>query len=240
MENIERDWSNRRYKKYIAISIIILGIFIFYLCSAGFISEITSGYQSILYETLGKTNNWSNSFGPGILVDNMRELTVLADDIFILIFTIVFGGYLIVRKKYRTLYTYIFVVIGAGIFHIFLKNYFGGESWYKWFNPVSIVGKTFPSGHALMTVVFYFTMARLLYRANPSRALNKYLTTIAFLFSILIGICLLITGMHSPNEIIAGWAMGFAWISAAWLVDHYIRKKNYYRHQAKEAELNKT
>ncbi len=237
MENFEREnRNNRKYKKYFAVSIIILGLFIFYLCTVGLITELTSGYQSFLYNSLGKTNKWSNSFGPAIIVENMREITVFADDIFILIFTIIFGGYLIVRKKYRTLYTYLFVVIGAGIFHIFLKNYFGGEAWYRWFNPVTIIGKTFPSGHALMVVVFYFTMARLLYRANPSRALNKYLTTMAFLISIFMGICLLLTGMHSPNEIIAGWSMGFVWISAAWLEDHYIRKKIYYRQQAKETD----
>jgi undecaprenyl-diphosphatase len=240
MENIERE--NRKtskYKKYTAVSIIILSLFIFYLCTNGLIAEITGGYQSFLYDWLGKTNKWSGTFGPEKLVDTMNGLSALASRLFISLFSVIFGGYLIIRKKYRTLFTYLFVVIGAAIFHVFLKNYYSGESWYNWFNVFILDGKGFPSGHAFMSVVFYFTMARLIYRANPERKLNRYLFTMSFLLCFVIGISLLITAAHSPNEIIAGWSIGFVWISAAWLVDHYVRKKIYYRHHVKETELTK-
>jgi undecaprenyl-diphosphatase len=225
-----------RYKKYIAYLIIISGLFVFYLCADGFIEELTSGYKDFLLNWLGKTNKWDNSYGPYLLAGNMNEITVFADDIFIALFSLIFGGYLIVRKKFRTLFTYIIVVLGAALFHVFLKNYFGGTTWNNWLNPMAIHGKTFPSGHALVAVVFYFTMARLIYRANPSGSLNKYLFTVALFINILIGTSLLITGMHSPNEIIAGWAMGSVWINAAWLVDHFIRRTVYLRKHSHNSE----
>jgi undecaprenyl-diphosphatase len=235
MENIKQ--GNKKFKTYTAVLIIIIGLSIFYLCINGFIAELTGGYQTFLNNWLGQTNKWSHSFGPGILVENMREITVFADDIFIFLFSLIFGGYLLIRKKYRTLCTYFFVVIGAGFFNVFLKNYINGEAWYNLFNPLIIDGKTFPSGHALMSVVFYFTMAVILYRTNPSRKLIQYLTIIALLINILIGICLILTGMHSPDEIFAGWSIGFVWISAAWLIDHYLREKINNSHQRKESDL---
>jgi undecaprenyl-diphosphatase len=192
-----------------------------------------------LFDWLGKTNKWSGSYGSESLVNNLDDLSSLAGQLFVSLFSVVFGGYLFIIKKYRTLYTYFFVVIGAGILHVILKNYYSGEPWFNWFNLFDMDGKGFPSGHALMSVVLYFTLARLIYRANPERKLNRYLLTIAFLLSILIGIAQIIRGAHSPNEILAGWAIGFAWISGAWLLDHFIRKRIYIHH-LKNADLTKT
>ncbi len=235
MENIDREnRRNNKFKKYNAVSIIILGLFIFYLCTSGFVAELTGGYQSLLYDWLGRTNRWSGTFGPQPFVDTMNELSALGSQLFIAIFSIFFGGYLFIRKKYRILYTYFFVVLGAGIFLVFLKNYYGGEAWYNWFNIFQNSGKTFPSGHAFISIVFYFTIARLLYRANPERSLNRYLMTIAFLLSLSIGISQIVKGSHSPNEIIAGYSLGFAWISGAWLIDHRIRKKVHHHHHVEE------
>lgn len=235
MENIEREnRKNSRFKKYNAVLMIILGLFIFYLCTNGFVSLLTAGYQSLLYDWFGKTNKWSGTFGPQPFVDIMNELSAFGSQLFISIFSLFFGGYLFIRKKYRTLYTYVFVVMGAGILVVFLKNYFGGLEWYNWFNIFQSDGKVFPSGHALMSVVFYFTLARLLYRSNPERALNRYLMSLAFFLSLSIGFSQIIKGSHSPNEIIAGWSMGFVWISGAWLVDRRIRKKIHRHHHLEE------
>ena len=228
MNPIEREnQENRKYKKYAAVSVIILSLFIFFLCANGFIAEITAGYQAFLYETLGKTNRWSGSYGTESFVHLMDEISALGGRLFVSLFSICFGGYLYIKKRYKTLYTYFFVVIGAGVFHVFLKNFYGGEPWFNLLNIFLIDEKGFPSGHALMSVVLYFTLARLIYRANPDRRLNHYVMALAFLLSLIIGISQIIKGAHSPNEIIAGWAMGFAWINAAWLLDHYIRKKIY-------------
>lgn len=241
MNAVEReDRKSRRYKKYTAYAIIILSLYIFFLCTNGFVSGLTGGYNTLLFDWLGKTNKWSGSYGSESFVNNIDDLSSLSGQVFVSVFSVVFGGYLFIIKKYRTLYTYFFVVIGAGILHVILKNYFSGKPWISWLDLFNMDGKGFPSGHALMSVVLYFTLARLIYRTNPERKLNHYLVTIAFLLSISIGIAQIIKGAHSPNDIIAGWAIGFAWISAAWLVDHFIRKRIYIRHHLKKADIIET
>ncbi|HEY6907235.1 MAG TPA: phosphatase PAP2 family protein [Ignavibacteriaceae bacterium] len=240
MNASERDERlNRRYKRYTAYSIIILSLYIFFLCANGFIAGLTEGYNSFLLDWLGKTNKWSGSYGSEYLVDRLTDLSSLAGPLFILIFSAVFGGYLLIKKRYRTLNTYILVVFGAGIFHIILKNVFSGEGWSNWHSILSLYGKDFPSGHAFMSVVFYFTLARLAYRANRDRRLNRYFMTIVFILSFSIGIAQVIRGAHSPNDIIAGWAVGFAWITSAWLLDHFIRKKIYIRRHQENTETVK-
>ena len=241
MDAVEReDRKSRKYKRYVAYSIIILCLYLFFLCTNGFIAGITGDYKSLLFNWLGKTNKWSGSYGSESLVQNMDILSSFGSRLFVSLFSVVFGGYLFIRKKYRTLYTYFFVVIGAGFFHVFLKNYFGGEPWHNWFNLFDTYDKEFPSGHALMSVVFYFTLARFIYRSKPEKKINHYVMTIAFLLSLSIGIAQIIRGAHSPNDVIAGWSMGFAWISAAWLLDHYIRKQIHIRRHSTKAELSES
>jgi membrane-associated phospholipid phosphatase len=239
-ESVREDRKTRKYKRYTAFSIIVLCLYIFFLCTNGFIAGLTIGYKSLLYDWLGKTNKWSGSYGSESLVEVMRSFALLASPFFVSFFSVILGGYIFIRKKYRTLYTYFFVVIGAGFFHVFLKNYYAGEPWYNWLNLFDIEGKDFPSGHAFMSVVLYFTLARLIYRANPEIKLKQYVMTIALLLDIAIGISLLVLGAHSPNEIIAGWAIGFAWISGAWILDHSIRKRIYMRNHLKDADLTRT
>lgn len=230
----------RKYRKYAAYSIIILSLYIFFLCTNGFIAGLTSDYRFFLIDWLGKTNKWSGSYGSESLVHIMDDLSALAGIVFVSLFSFVFGGYLFIRRRYRTLYTYFLVVIGAGFLHVFLKNLYGGEPWYSWFNLFDMDGKSFPSGHAMMSIVFYFTLARLIYRSHPDKQTNQFLMTIAFLLSISIGIAQIIKGAHSPNDIIAGWSIGFAWISAAWLLDHFIRKRIYLRNHLKNVNSAKT
>jgi undecaprenyl-diphosphatase len=241
MNAVEReDRKTRKYKRYTAYSIIILSLYIFYLCTNGFIAGLTGDYRSLLFDWLGKTNKWSGTYGSESLVQIMNELSAMAGIVFVSLFSFAFGGYLFIRKRYRTLYTYFFVVIGGGFMHVFLKNYYGGEPWHNWFNLFDLDGKGFPSGHAMMSIVFYFTLARLIYRSHPEKEINHYVMTIAFLLSIAIGIAQIIKGAHSPNEIIAGWSIGFAWISAAWLLDHFIRKRIHIRKHAKNGNSAKT
>lgn len=241
MNGVERENRKiRKLKKYAAYSIIVLSLYIFFLCTNGFIAGLTGNYKSVLYDWLGKTNKWSGSFGSESLVSNMDILSSLGSPLFVTLFSIFFGGYLLIRKKYKTLYTYFIVVIGAGFFHVFLKNIYAGEPWNNWLNLFDLEDKGFPSGHALMSIVLYFTLARLIYRSDPDRKVNKYLMIVALLLSISIGIAQIIRGAHSPNQVIAGWAMGFAWISAAWLLDHYIRKRIFLRHHIKNNDLAET
>lgn len=230
----------RKLKKYNAYLIIILSLFIFFLCTNGYISELTTGYKSLLYDWLGKKNKWTSSFGSAAVDNYMDHLSAFSGQLFLSIFSALFGGYLFLRKKYRTLYTYFIVVIGAGIFHVILKNSFAGEPWYKWLNVFNTEDTGFPSGHALMSVVFYFTIARLIYRSDPDHKINNYLMTIALLLSISIGLAQVIRGAHTPTDVVAGWSVGFAWISAAWLLDHHIRKRIFLKHHIRESGSTET
>jgi len=77
--------------------------------------------------------------------------------------------------------------------------------------PHLVVVKTlsFPSGHALNSMVFYLTLAL----AFAGRTRWRWVAVSgAILLSLLIGTSRVMLGVHWPSDVIAGWAFGLLWV----------------------------
>jgi len=87
-------------------------------------------------------------------------------------------------------------------------------------NPlISLFDYSFPSGHAMTSFVFYFTISYFVYHFTK----NKLTTLITFVASVilisLIGISRIYLGVHYPSDVIAGYLGGLCWFSSIMLVD---------------------
>ena len=87
-------------------------------------------------------------------------------------------------------------------------------------NPlISLFDYSFPSGHAMTSFVFYFTISYFVYHFTK----NKLITFITFVASVilisLIGISRIYLGVHYPSDVIAGYLGGLCWFSSIMLVD---------------------
>lgn len=70
---------------------------------------------------------------------------------------------------------------------------------------------SFPSGHAMTSIVVYGTLAFLIARLAPTRLLKRLTWTLAILVILLIGWSRLYLGVHWPSDVLAGFVMGTAW-----------------------------
>lgn len=79
---------------------------------------------------------------------------------------------------------------------------------------VEAVGYSFPSGNALMSASFYGLIVYLLYRHWRRRNKTAAYTTVAvgLLLILGIGISRVYLGVHYPSDILAGYAIGGAWM----------------------------
>jgi undecaprenyl-diphosphatase len=85
------------------------------------------------------------------------------------------------------------------------------------------VGFSFPSGHAMASVVFYGAIAYLSY-AYLKTLRAKVLVTIGAVFIAgIIGYSRLYLGVHFLSDVIAGWVAGGFWLSACILADQLHR-----------------
>lgn len=72
---------------------------------------------------------------------------------------------------------------------------------------------SFPSGHALMTMAVYGSLAMLLRRVN--RRLGAALLVGAVAISVVVGLTRVMIGVHYPFDVLVGWIAGLACVTLA-------------------------
>ena len=70
---------------------------------------------------------------------------------------------------------------------------------------------SFPSGHALMSVVIYGTLAYLIVRLEPTRRMRQFTLLGTGVLVVGIGASRLYLTVHYPSDVLAGFLSGFVW-----------------------------
>ncbi|WP_048827904.1 phosphatase PAP2 family protein [Bacillus sp. B-jedd] len=136
---------------------------------------------------------------------------------------------LIFLKKWRA---GLFIGISSGVgslFNIFLKSLFKRQR--PDIEPLIVEqGFSFPSGHAMGSMIFYGAVAYLIFHF-AKKGLMKFGGPVLFLLLILfVGISRIYLGVHFPSDIIGGFAAGGAWLTICIILFNFLEK----RHEVKE------
>ena len=83
---------------------------------------------------------------------------------------------------------------------------------------------SFPSGHAMLSVVVYLVLGVMLARLVESRRLKIFFLTMALFLTFVIGLSRVYLGVHYPTDILAGWTAGLVWAIVCWLVTRALQK----------------
>lgn len=114
-------------------------------------------------------------------------------------------------------------VLGARFLNAELKALFGrprppADGW-----KLTVLGRevgfptsdSFPSGHAVTSVVVFGTLAYLIVRLEPTVRLRRATLAAAAGLILLIGLSRVWLGVHYPSDVLAGWLAGLVWATAA-------------------------
>jgi undecaprenyl-diphosphatase len=74
---------------------------------------------------------------------------------------------------------------------------------------VVVQTSSFPSGHAISSMIFYLTLALAL---TAGTRWHRVAAGAAILLSLLIGASRVMLGVHWPSDVIGGWAFGLLWV----------------------------
>lgn len=83
---------------------------------------------------------------------------------------------------------------------------------------------SFPSGHAMTSAVVYLTLGMMASRACASQNARYVGLAWAVLIPVLVGISRIYLGVHWPSDVLAGWALGAAWVGLAWLAFDWLEQ----------------
>ncbi len=112
------------------------------------------------------------------------------------------------ERNYRGM-LFVLLTVGAGrILNQLIKN------WKDRPRPEIVDQLTtfsFPSGYAMLSLLYLFTIAYLLSEAISSKTTKLIIWTLASILPLFIGLSRIADSSHFTSDVIAGWCLGYTW-----------------------------
>ena len=139
-------------------------------------------------------------------------ITLLGSTWFISMAGLLMSSWLAWRKQWLPLGTLILSVGGGALLNLLLKNIFlrPRPDFSNVFYHES--GYSFPSGHAMLSILFYGMAAYLIAAQGFSWKTQIRLGVTAFTLALLIGFSRIFLGVHYLTDVLGGWSAGFVWL----------------------------
>ncbi len=139
-------------------------------------------------------------------------ITLLGSSRFIAITSLLMSAWLVWRKRWLQVATFVLTVGGGTLLNVLLKNIFlrPRPDFPNAFYLES--GYSFPSGHAMLSILLYGMTAYLIASQTPSWKIQIRLWITAVTVSLLIGFSRIFLGVHYLTDVLGGWAAGIVWL----------------------------
>jgi undecaprenyl-diphosphatase len=148
-----------------------------------------------------------HTFATPALTRVMLVFTFIGTTGFMAVVGALFVWWLIKARRFRDAIWLIALQISAHLVLQILQFAFHRPRPDPFFGLAKPTSYSFPSGHALLSTVFYLSLAILMTR-------NLMIRTAAAVLALLIGLSRVYLGVHYPTDVLAGFAGGVFWLSA--------------------------
>ncbi len=163
--------------------------------------------------------------GPWWLKEAAADLTSLGGISVLTLFAVIAFSFLLIQRKRLSALLLVVGLAGGVALSEGLKALFERARPPAAFQAVDTLNASFPSGHALLSTVFYLTLGVMLTRAFQQRRLKAFVLGSAITIALLIGLTRAYLGAHWASDVMAGWCAGAAWAMALWLVAYGVQRR---------------
>ncbi len=174
----------------------------------------------------------SRPWGPWWLKEAASDMTSLGGISVLGLFATIAILFLIIQRKRLSALLMVVGLAGGVALSEGLKAVFERERPPVAYQAVRTINASFPSGHALLSAVFYLSLGVMLTRAFPERRFKIYVLGVAILITLLIGTTRIYLGAHWATDVFAGWSVGAAWAMTLWLTSYAIERRQRAHHAA--------
>lgn len=180
--------------------IILLGLS--WLCQEVWEKEAFSLDTSILL--------WLHQWANPVLDAVMLKITALGNPSFVVAVVGLSLGWLWWKQRHLEAKMFAIACLGALILNQGLKLCFAKPRPQLWTRLITENSFSFPSGHALGSLVLYGFLAHVLAMQSPRAAYWIYSVAAGVIAAI--GMSRLYLGVHWPTDVVAGYGVGFLWL----------------------------
>lgn len=90
---------------------------------------------------------------------------------------------------------------------------------------ITIETHSFPSGHAMMSMIFAGLVAIVAYRLSAWVRSHRWVLILPLVWTVLVGASRIYLGVHWTTDVLAGWLFGAIWVAlCALLIERYGRR----------------
>jgi undecaprenyl-diphosphatase len=163
-------------------------------------------------------------WGPWWLKEAAADITSLGGISVLGLFALIVIVFLLSQRKWLSSLLLVVGLAGGVALSEGLKAVFERARPPATMQAVETINASFPSGHALLSTVFYLTVAVMLTRAFPRERFKVFVLGVGILMALLVGLTRIYLGAHWATDVFAGWAVGAAWAMALWLVAYGVAR----------------
>lgn len=186
---------------------------ILFACTALFAQiadEMLEGETQALDETILRA---INSRASPQLDQIALEITALGDGLVLIAIMLVASAVLwTVRQHFAVLQLWVAVLGGTALTPLLKLAFHRPRPLvFEWRGGYTATSLSFPSGHAMGSMLAYATLAYIITRLQATPTLRRVTFVLAGVLIILIGWSRMYLGVHYPSDVFAGYAIGLAW-----------------------------
>jgi membrane-associated phospholipid phosphatase len=174
-----------------------------------FASLVAGGFTQKMDESILQ---WFQSHRSDLLNQIMLEATVLGSGAVLIVLVLIASVFLWLTKHHWSVYILLMGVFGGQLINGLLKGYFERPRPTVVEFVDEVHSLSFPSGHAMTSMIVYGSIGYLVARLEPTRGLRLTTWVVAALMIILVGISRMYLGVHYPSDVFAGFLAGLAWL----------------------------
>jgi membrane-associated phospholipid phosphatase len=193
--------SLRQQGIWLTVYLIVLAI-VAWLCTEVWEKEAFSFDKSWLL--------WIHQFATPALDRIFLFITALGDPTIVISIFVSTIAWLGMKRRYSDGIRFFIVCGGALLINSVMKLFFAKPRPELWPRLITEHSFSFPSGHAVGSIVLYGFVGYLL--AKEFQSYKVIIYAIAMTVVMAIGLSRLYLGVHYPTDIIAGYGVGFLWL----------------------------
>lgn len=155
-----------------------------------------------------------------VLNSIMLFITSLGDNQLLFFLALIFLYFTWRQHKRESIFLLTTFITGI-ILNDFIKNLFHRPR--PLISPLIVeTNFSYPSGHAMNSMVFYSVLSYLIFRLIKNNFLRYFILVLCTVLILLIGFSRVYLGVHYPSDVLAGYIVGFWWLSLVILIDKTI------------------